>query len=91
METMTPMDFMKFRSVTVIMNCCVSGIQHWVSNAPLYGENLSRVERSPRLLLPAESTLARVYMGKKLTPLPEPTALAHALIIRDITIQRREV
>jgi len=72
------------------MNCCVSGIQHWVSNALLYGENLSRVERSPPRPLPAESTFARIYMGKKLTPLPEPTALAHALIIRDIKIQRRD-
>ena len=40
--------------------------------------------------LPAESTLARVYMGKKLTPLHEPTALANALIFRDIKIQRRD-
>ena len=30
---------------------------------------------------PADSTLARVYMTKKLTPLPEPRALAHALIV----------
>ena len=29
------------------MNCCVSGIQRWVSNALLYGENLSRVESYP--------------------------------------------
>ena len=72
------------------MNCCVSEIQHWVSNAPLYGKNLSRVESSLPRPLPAESTLARVYMRKKLTPLPEPTALAHALIFRDIKIQRRD-
>ena len=71
------------------MKCCASGIQHWVSNAPLYGENLSRVERSPHPF-PAELTLARVYMGKKLTPLPEPTALEYALIIRDIKIQGQQ-
>ena len=33
-----------------------------------------------RVTLSVESTLASVYMRKKLTHLPEPTALAHALI-----------
>ena len=34
-----------------------------------------------RVTLLAESTSASVYMRKKLTPLPEPTVLAHALIV----------
>ena len=38
----------------------------------------SGVEESPPL--PAESTLARVGIRKKLIPLLKPTALAHALI-----------
>ena len=64
METMTPMDFMKFRSVTyeLLMSCCISGIQHWVSNAPLCME---KTVQSRRVTLLAESTLARVYIGKK--------------------------
>ena len=70
------------------MNCCVSGIQHWDSNARYMEKTCSEWKGHPPPLLPAEPTLARVYMGKKFTPLPEPTALAHALIIRDIKIQR---
>ena len=31
--------------------------------------------------LSAESTSTSVYMTKKLTPLPEPTEIAHALIV----------
>ena len=34
-----------------------------------------------RVTLPAESTSASVYVRKKLTPLPKPTALTHALIV----------
>ena len=40
-----------------------------------------KVVLGERVTLPAESTLASVYMRKKLTPLPEPTVLAHALIV----------
>lgn len=48
----------------------------------LYGENLCWVEGSPSAPPPppAESTSLRVYMRKKLTPLPEPIALMHGLI-----------
>ena len=47
-----------------------------------------KVVPGKRVTLLAESTLPSVYMRKKLTPLPEPTAsfritteLAHALIV----------
>ena len=40
-----------------------------------------KVVPGKRVTLPAESASASVYMRKKLTPFPEPTALAHALIV----------
>ena len=42
---------------------------------------LKKVVAGKRVTLLAESTSASVYMRQKLTPLPEPTALAHALIV----------
>ena len=38
---------------------------------------LRKAVRGREATLPAESTLVSVYMRKKLTPLPEPTVLAH--------------
>lgn len=84
METMTPMDFMKFRSVTYeLLRIWDSALMPVIWRKPVQSGKVT-----PPPPLPAEPTLVRVYMGKKLTPLPEPTALAHALIIRDIKIQR---
>ena len=40
-----------------------------------------KVVSGKRVTLSAESTSASVYIRKKLTPLPEPAALAHALIV----------
>ena len=40
-----------------------------------------KVVSGKRVTLSAESTSANVYIRKKLTPLPEPAALAHALIV----------
>ena len=43
-------------------------------------------KRLPRRLgLSADSNLASIYMGKKFTPVPEQTALAHSLIILNST------
>lgn len=70
--------------------CCPAFLRNLSSAAPyltltLYGlhrEKLSGKEGHP--LLPAQSTLASVYMTKKLTPLPEPRAdngARHDLIV----------
>ena len=61
-----------WNSGQLVMNCCVSGIQHWVSNAPLHKENLSRVERSPPPPPPAPSQqnrLKREFIWEKCWPL----------------------
>ena len=62
-------------------------IKNFTKNAGTLTSKKSNFEKSSRHfdmgfpLLPAESNLARVYMRKELTPLPEPTAITHGLIV----------
>ena len=50
-------------------------------NEPEHLGPVYKVIPGKRVTLPAESTSASVYMRKKLTPFPEPTAVAHVLIV----------
>ena len=47
---------------------------------------LRKAVRGREATLPAESTLVSVYMRKKLTPLPEPTVLAHIWLSETVSV-----
>ena len=62
-----------------------------VNSIPFLGTSyMEKPAPGKRVALPAESTLASLHTDekKKSTPLPEPTALVHALI-RDRTVGKR--